>query len=84
MMMSVITLRLPEDKHTRLRQIAKSRGISINRLLDEVATIALVQHDAEVSFRARSMRGRPERAHALDILQKLDRSHASKARSQRE
>lgn len=73
--MSVITLRLPEDKHTRLRQIAKSRGISINRLLDEVATVALVQHDAEVSFRARAARGNSARAQALDMLQKLDRSH---------
>lgn len=74
--MSVVTLRMPEDKHARLRMIAKSRGVSINRLLDEVATVALAQHDAEVSFRARASRGRGKRTRALELLQRLDRNYA--------
>lgn len=77
--MSVVTLRLPEDKHTRLRMVAKSRGVSVNRLLDEVATLALAQHDTEVSFRARAARGKP--VQALDLLQQLDRRYARRKRN---
>ncbi|HEX9700924.1 MAG TPA: toxin-antitoxin system HicB family antitoxin [Acidobacteriota bacterium] len=76
--MSVITLRLPADKHERLRQIAKRRGISVNRLLDEVTTIALAQHDAEVHFRAAAARGSRERG--LAILDALDRHYSEKSR----
>ena len=76
--MSVVTLRLPEDKHARLRMIAKARGVSVNRLLDEVATVALAQHDAEVSFRARVARGGTTRTQALAILDKLDHRYARK------
>ncbi len=76
--MSVITLRLPEDKHERLRRIAKARGISVNRLLDEMATIALVQHDAEAHFRAAAARG--SRKRGLAILDVLERHHAKPGR----
>ena len=75
--MSVVTLRLPEDKHARLRMIAKARGISINKLLDEMATIALAQHDAQVSFRASAARGK--RVRGLSILDRLDRYHRVKS-----
>lgn len=77
MTMSVITLRLPADKHERLRQIAKQRGISVNRLLDEVTTIALAQHDAEAQFRAAAASGSGERG--LAILDAFDRHYAKKA-----
>lgn len=72
--MSVITLRLPADKHERLRQVAKRRGISVNRLLDEVATIALAQYDAEAHFRAAAARG--SRKRGLAILDALERHYA--------
>jgi predicted HicB family RNase H-like nuclease len=39
--MSTLTIRIPESKHDRLRTLAKARGISINRLIDELATVAL-------------------------------------------
>jgi len=35
--MSALTLRLPDDKHERLRALAQSRGTSVNRLLDKAA-----------------------------------------------
>jgi len=41
--MSTLTIRIPEDKHARLRSLAKARGISISRLIDELATWALTQ-----------------------------------------
>jgi predicted DNA-binding ribbon-helix-helix protein len=74
--MSVITLRLLADKHERLRQIAKQRGISVNRLLDEVTTSVLAQHDAEARFRAAAARGSSQRGVA--ILDALDRHYAKK------
>jgi len=49
--MSVVTLRLPDEKHQRLKQLAASRHTSVNRLFDELATTMLVQHDLSLQFR---------------------------------
>ena len=68
--MSVLTIRIPEDKHERLKCLAKARGVSINRLIDELSTIALAQHDVEVRFRALAARG--SAATGLELLDKLD------------
>lgn len=69
--MSTLTVRIPEAKHARLRRLADSRGLSMNKLIDELATVALAQHDAEVRFRALAARGSAERG--LRLLDKLDR-----------
>jgi len=69
--MSTITLRLPDSKHERLKEYAKSRGISLNRLFDELATVALSQHDARVRFELMASRGDKKRG--LALLEKLDR-----------
>ena len=55
--MSALTLRLPDDKHARLRALAQSRGTSVNRLLEEVTTLLLAEFDAETRFRLRAERG---------------------------
>jgi len=68
--MSMITIRLPDDKHARLRQLAKHREISVNKLIEELATISIVEFDAESRFRALSAKGSPEEG--LAILEKLD------------
>ena len=68
--MSVLTLRIPHEKHMRLRRLAESRGVSMNRLVDEWATSALVQFDAETRFRALAASGRPARG--LALLDRLD------------
>jgi predicted DNA-binding ribbon-helix-helix protein len=70
--MSTLTIRLPEVKHARLRRLADSRGVSMNRLIDELATIALAQYDAEVRFRSLAAKGSAPRG--LDLLDKLDRT----------
>jgi predicted DNA-binding protein len=63
--MSALTLRLPDDKHARLRALAKSRGTTVNRLLDEAATLLISEFDAETRFRLRAgTRRRPGRAWA--------------------
>jgi hypothetical protein len=74
--MSTLTIRIPEDKHARLRNLARARGISINKLIDELATIALAQHDAEARFRAIAARG--SKTEGLALLAKLDREFASR------
>jgi len=68
--MSVITLRIPDEKHLRLKQLAVSRNTSVNRMFDELATIALVQYDLAVQFRAAAKAGDPARG--LALLDKLD------------
>lgn len=70
-MMSVVTLRIPDAKHTRLKQLAVSRNTSVNRLLDELKTVALTQHDLMLQFRTMAERGNP--AVGLALLDKLDR-----------
>ena len=68
--MSVLTIRLPDDKHERLKALAKSNAISVNKLIDELATIALANFDARVRFETRAARGDPARA--LALLDQLD------------
>lgn len=63
---------IPDEKHTSLRRLAESRGVSMNRLVDECATSALVQFDAETRFRALAASGRPARG--LALLDQLDRA----------
>jgi len=45
------------EKHSRLRQLAEAQGVSMNKLIDGLATIALAQFDAETRFRARAGAG---------------------------
>ena len=67
--MSEITFRLPDAKYERLKQLAKSQNISVNKLLDELSTIALVSYDAKTSFEVRAKKGDKNRG--LEILDKL-------------
>lgn len=68
--MSALTLRLPDDKHERLRALAQSRGTSVNRLLDEVTTLLLAEYDAETRFRLRVERGAGKAKRGLELLDK--------------
>ena len=68
--MSILTIRIPPQKHARLRNLAEARGVSLNKLIDELATVAIAHHDVEARFRARAARGRRKRG--LALLRKLD------------
>ena len=70
--MSTLTIRLPDDKHERLKALARSNAISVNKLIDDLATVALANFDARVRFETRAARGEPERA--LKLLDKLNRA----------
>ena len=68
--MTTITLRMPDDKAVRLKALARRRGISLNKLLEEFSTQAITEFDTETRFRLHASRGRPERG--LDLLNQLD------------
>ena len=70
--MGTLTIRMRDDTHDRLKQLAKSRGVSVNKLMEEVSTAALVEFDAETRFRARARRGDPSLG--LQLLDKIERS----------
>ncbi len=69
--MSTLTLRIPDGKYERLKKYAKSKNISLNKLFDELATIALTQYDAKNRFDALSAKGDKKRG--LELLDKLDK-----------
>jgi predicted transcriptional regulator len=70
--MATMTIRIPDGKHERLRRLAESHGISLNKLVDEWASMALAQFDAETRFHARAARGSASRG--INLLDKLDRA----------
>ena len=68
--MSTLTIRLPDDTHARMRVLARQRAMSVNKLMEELCTIAITQHDAETRFRALAARGSVDEG--LRVLDKLD------------
>ncbi len=70
-MMATLTVRLPDEKHERLRSLARSRNLSMNKLIEELSTVALAEFDAETRFHARAAAGVVEEG--LHLLDKLDR-----------
>ncbi len=68
--MSTLTLRIPDSKYERLKSYAKSKEISLNKLFDELATIALTQFDVKTRFDV--MVAKADRARGLELLKKLD------------
>jgi hypothetical protein len=54
--MSALTVRLPDDIHQRLKALARSRGTTLNGLIDEMATMMLAEFDAETRFHLRAAR----------------------------
>ena len=68
--MSTLTLRIPDTKYERLKNYAKSKEISLNKLFDEFATIALTQFDAKTRFDVMASKGSKTRG--LELLDKLD------------
>ncbi|MAZ10781.1 MULTISPECIES: toxin-antitoxin system HicB family antitoxin [unclassified Limnobacter] len=55
--MAALTVRLSDEKHARLKALAKARGIPLNALIDEMTTQMLAEFDAETRFQVRAMRG---------------------------
>jgi len=69
--MSTLTLRISDSKYERLKSYAKSKEISLNKLFDEFATIALTQFDTKTRFELMASKG--DKRRGLALLDKLDR-----------
>ena len=68
--MRALTIRLSDDKFERLKALSKQRGVSVNRLIDKMATRLLAEFDAEARFQLRAERGRGEAARGVELLRK--------------
>jgi predicted transcriptional regulator len=68
--MATLTVRIPDDKHLRLKELAESQGVSVNKLIEELSTIALVEFDTYTRFKLMAARGNV--TEGLKILDKLD------------
>jgi len=68
--MSTLTVRLPDQTATRLKELARRRGMSVNKLFEEMSVQAIAAFDVETRFRTLAARGNPEAA--LKVLDRLD------------
>mgnify|MGYP001392244690 CR=1 FL=1 len=70
--MATLTVRLPDDKHLRLKALAQRKHISVNKLLEELSTQAIAEFDAETRFRAMASKGSIKQG--LEVLDRLDKA----------
>ena len=73
--MATITVRLPNDAHKRIKDLASSRNISVNKLYEELSIIALAEYDAKTRFKVRSAAG--SRKRGLEIIDQLNSNFSS-------
>lgn len=48
--MGTSTIRVPDATHARLKQLAKAKSVSVNKLIEKLSAAALTQFDAETRF----------------------------------
>ena len=70
---ATLTIRIPDAHRDRLGAMGARRGLSMNKLIEEISTRALAEHDTEMRFRLRAACGDP--ALRLRVLDELDRRH---------
>ena len=70
--MSTLTIRLPDDTAERLKTLAKYRGLSVNKLMEELSVQAVASFDAENRFHGLAATADLERG--LAVLDRLDRA----------
>ena len=68
--MSTLSVRLPDDIADRLKSLARSRNLSLNKLMYELSTRALVEEEAKQRFLAAQLQGNRKRG--LKFLDELD------------
>lgn len=73
--MATLTIRLPDDKHERLKQLAQTRGVSVNKLMEEFSTKAIAEFDAFNRFQVMASKG--DIKQGLALLDKLDSDFTS-------
>ena len=70
--MSTLTIRLPDDTAERLKTLAKYRGLSVNKLMEELSIQAVASFDAENRFHALAATADADKA--LAVLDRLDQA----------
>ena len=80
--MSTLTIRLPDDTHGRLKEIARQRGVSTNKLIEELyrGNRAVRRRDA-VSGHGRSRIGRGGAPHPGQARRSVRQPHALRGRT---
>ena len=73
--MATLTIRLPDAHRDRLTAMAEERGMSMEKLVEELLVRALAEHDTEVRFQTRTARG--DTGRGLKLLAELDRRHGT-------
>lgn len=68
--MAALIIRIPDDKRERLKDLARSRKLSMTKLFDELATVLLAEYDAETRFRVRAARGAGKERRGIELLSK--------------
>jgi len=81
--MSALIVRIHDEKHARLKLLAKTRQVSVNKLVDEMATIMLAEFDAETRFLLRAARGRNQRPRGIALLAKAAGKRSPRQRHKR-
>ncbi len=61
---------MSEQKHQRLKSLAKSKGMSVNHLLDGVTSQILAEFELKTQFEARAARGQDKAGRGLELLGK--------------
>ena len=60
--MSTLTVRLPDNTAERLKSLARSRGLSVNKPVEEMSAQALAAWDTENRFRTLAAQGGVQQA----------------------
>lgn len=72
--MAALIIRLADAKRDRLKLLARSRNLSVTKLIDEMTTAALAEFDAQTRFEMRAARGAGKAKRGMELLVKARRS----------
>ena len=73
--MSTLSIRLPDDTADQLKNLARSRGISVNKMIEDLSVRAIAAWDTENHFRV--MAGKGDISQAIAMLDRLDAAECS-------
>ena len=64
--MAAITYRTTDEKRSKLASLAEEQNTRVNKVIDELVTIALTEREAYMRFTHRAQQGNAK--NALDVL----------------
>lgn len=68
--MHAVTVRLSDRNHERLKALSKQRNVSMNGLINEMASLVMANLEAEETFKVRTDRGRKRVDRGMALLRK--------------